>query len=340
MVKVPQRQERMSSEAGWPPPGPTRRSGLSPTVADLGEFAVIERLIARRGAGDGVLLGPGDDAAVVSAPDSRVVVTTDMLVEGRHFRRDWSTPRHIGRKAIAQNAADIEAMGARVTGFVVALGLPVDTPVDRIDEFADGIWQETSRVGASMLGGDLVSSSNWVVSVTALGDLAAHTPVTRAGATVGAEVALCGQLGESAGGLALLESGLAGFDRLRGRHLVPEPPYRQGAVAAAAGAGAMVDVSDGLVADLGHLAMASGVGIDVSTAALADDRAALAEAAAAVGADPLTWVLGGGEDHALVATFAGPVPAGWRPIGRVLDGPPRVLVDGRPWAGYSGWRSF
>jgi thiamine-monophosphate kinase len=130
------------------------------------------------------------------------------------------------------------------------------------------------------------------------------------------------------------------FDELRRRHLVPEPPYGHGAVAARAGAGAMTDVSDGLVADLRHIADASGVSIELSTAALAADRNAVAEAAAVVGADAWSWVLGGGEDHALVATFATRVPDGWRVIGAVVEGPPGVLIDGIPWAGSAGWQSF
>ncbi len=121
---------------------------------------------------------------------------------------------------------------------------------------------------------------------------------------------------------------------------MPQPPYGQGAAAAAAGAQAMIDVSDGLVADLRHVAEASGVGIDVSSAALTADREAVIAAAIAVGADPLAWVLGGGEDHALAACFAGPAPAGWRVVGTVLDGPARVLVDGAEWSGYAGWQSY
>lgn len=311
-----------------------------PTVADLGEFAVIDRLVAGRGYNPRTLLGPGDDAAVVAAADGRVVVSTDMLVESKHFRLDWSTPHDIGRKSIAQNAADVEAMGATPIGFVVAFGAPADTPAATVDELADGMWEEARRVGADIVGGDLVSSPRWVISVTALGDLSGRPPVTRSGATPGSVLAICGELGWSAAGYALWHNNIHGFDRLRRRHLVPEPPYGQGTVAAHAGAGAMTDVSDGLVADLRHIADASGVGIELSTAALAADRHALLEAAQAVGLDAWAWVLGGGEDHALAATFGGAAPEGWRVIGAVVDGPPRVLVDGNEWGGSAGWQSF
>jgi thiamine-monophosphate kinase len=138
----------------------------------------------------------------------------------------------------------------------------------------------------------------------------------------------------------LWDNGIEGFDELRRVHLTPEPPYGQGRVAADAGATAMTDVSDGLVADLGHIARASGVGVNVSTAALTVDRDALLVAAGAAGVDAWAWVLGGGEDHVLVATFHGAPPKGWRAIGTVLDGPPRVLVDGEEWFGNPGWQSY
>ena len=315
-------------------------SGESPTLQQLGEFAVIQRVTRDRLQPAAVVLGPGDDAAVVSAGDRRTVVSTDMLVQDRHFRLDWSTPHDVGRKAIAQNAADIEAMGGRATAFVVGFGAPSDTPAAQVDALADGMWDEAEWIGAGIVGGDLVSCPQWVLSVTVLGDLDDRAPVLRSGAKSGSTVAVAGELGRSAAGYALWDKGIDGFDDLRSSHLVPQPPYGQGAAAAAAGAQAMIDVSDGLIADLRHVAEASGVGIDLSTAALAPDRDALAEAAAAVGADPWPWVLGGGEDHALVACFAGPAPAGWRVIGRVLDGPARVLVDGEEWPGYAGWESF
>jgi thiamine-monophosphate kinase len=312
----------------------------SPTLGQLGEFAVIDRLVRGRVQPGVVLLGPGDDAAVVSAGDGRTLVSTDMLVAGRHFRLDWSTPRDVGRKAIAQNAADIEAMGGRATAFVVGFGAPADTPTADADAVVDGMWEEAARVGAGIVGGDLVSSPLWVLSVAVLGDLNGRAPVLRSGAKPGAVLAVAGELGRSAAGYSLWNKGIGGFDELRSRHLVPEPPYGQGAVAADAGALAMIDVSDGLVADLRHVADASGVGIELSTAALAPDHDALSAAAAAVGDDPWSWVLGGGEDHALVACFAGDAPSGWRIIGRVLDGPARVLVDGAEWRGYAGWQSF
>ena len=315
-------------------------SSSEPTLGQLGEFALIDRLVTGRRQPTTTALGPGDDAAVVVAGDGRVLVSTDMLVEDRHFRLDWSTPQQVGRKAIAQNAADIEAMGGRATAFVVAFGAPADTPAGQVGALADGMWEEAGRIGAGIVGGDLVSCPQWVASVTVLGDLAGRAAVLRAGAQPGAVIAVAGQLGHSAAGYALLRDSVDGFDDLRLRHLIPQPPYGQGRAAADAGAIAMIDVSDGLISDLRHIADASAVTLELSTEALAADLPPLAAAAEAVGVDPWSWVLGGGEDHALVAVFTGPAPAGWRTIGRVLEGPARVLVDGDEWRGYAGWQSF
>ncbi|WP_286143651.1 thiamine-phosphate kinase [Mycobacterium sp. 1274756.6] len=310
-----------------------------PTLGQLGEFPMIERLVAGRHQPASTLLGPGDDAAVVAAGDRRTVVSTDLLVAGRHFRLDWASPHQVGRKAIAQNAADIEAMGARPTAFVVGFAAPAHTPVQQVTALADGMWAEAQQLGAGIVGGDLVQADTWVVAVTALGELDGRPPVLRSGARPGAVVAVSGELGRSAAGYAVWDNGVDGFDELRRRHLAPQPPYGQGPAAAAAGALAMTDVSDGLIADLGHIAVASGVDIDLAADALAADRDALASAAAAVGADPDDWVLGGGEDHALVAVFDGALPAGWRAIGRVRAGAGRVLVDGAVPAA-RGWQSF
>ena len=311
-------------------------TGQPPTLQQSGEFAVIEALVRDRRQPAAVSLGPGDDGAVVSG----TVVSTDMLVQDRHFRLDWSSPYDVGRKAIAQNAADIEAMGARPTAFVVGFGAPGSTPAAEVSALADGMWHEADRLGAGIAGGDLVSCPQWVVSVTVLGDLDGRAPVLRSGARAGSVVAVTGELGRSAAGYELWRNGIEKFGELRRRHLVPQPPYGQGAVAADGGATAMIDISDGLISDLRHIAKASGVVIDLSAASLAADHDAVSQAAAAVGVDGWSWVLGGGEDHALVACFDDVVPDSWRVIGRVLDGPGRVLVDGTEWAGHAGWESF
>jgi thiamine-monophosphate kinase len=310
------------------------------TLAQVGEFSIIDRLVAGRAQPPAVALGPGDDAAVVLSGDGRTVVSTDMLVQDRHFRLDWSDPFDIGRKAIAQNAADAEAMGATPTAFVVGFGAPADTPAEAAVRLSDGMWSEAAKFGAGIAGGDLVNAPLWVVSVTVLGDLGGRQPVRRDTARPGDIVAVAGDLGRSAAGYVLWLNDISGPEALRRRHLVPEPPYGQGAEAARAGATSMTDVSDGLVADLGHIAVASGVRIDLSTPALRPDHDALAGVAAATGDDTWEWVLGGGEDHALVATFAGPPPPGWRTIGRVLEGPAGVALDGEPWRGSAGWQSF
>ncbi|MEU8384994.1 AIR synthase related protein, partial [Streptosporangium sp. NPDC048865] len=155
------------------------------TVGDLGEFGVVARIAGRLPQGGTVLLGPGDDAAVVSAPDGRVVVTTDLLIEGRHFRRDWSSGYDIGRKAAAQNLSDVVAMGADPTGIVVGLGMPADAATGWLDDLTDGFRDECDLVGASVVGGDITRCDLVVVSVTALGDLGGRAPVTRSGARPG-----------------------------------------------------------------------------------------------------------------------------------------------------------
>lgn len=311
-----------------------------PNLGDTGEFGVISRLTAGRVFGADIELGPGDDAAVVRAPDSRVLVSTDMLVQDRHFRLDWSSPSDIGRKAVAQNAADIEAMGGRVTAFVVAVGAPAETDIAFLDQLNEGIWAEATRVQASIAGGDLVAARELVVSVTALGDLQGRAPVTRGAATVGDTVAVCGALGTSAAGLRLWQDGIDQFPELRQVHLVPSPPYGQGRVAALAGATAMTDISDGLLADLGHIAQSSAVHIDLSSPSLEPYLVPVAGASGLLGVDPWEWILTGGEEHALVATFPGTLPAGWVAIGEVRTGDPGVTVDGVAWTQRMGWDSF
>ena len=328
-------------------------------VADLDESALLARIFPLLPAGASTLLGPGDDAAVVAAPDGRFVVSTDVLVEDRHFRRRWSTGYDVGARAAAQNLADVAAMGARPTALVVSLAVPADLEVAWVEGLARGLAEACAPAGAAVVGGDLSGAEAVVVAVTVHGDLAGAAPVRRSGARPGDVVAHAGVRGRSAAGLALLDAGVAaprdgapGADgplaAFVAGYLRPRPPLAAGPAAAAGGATAMLDVSDGLLRDAGRVAAASGVAVDLDAAALAPYAADLAPAAAALGAGEEVargWVLGGGEDHGLLATFppgAG-LPDGFRVLGRVLpadDGRPRVTVDGAPPQAAPGWDHF
>src|SRR5271169_3032026 len=322
------------------------------TLASLGEFGLINALSAWLPPGRRTLVGIGDDAAVLATPDGRVVATTDFLLEGRHFRRDWSSAADVGHKAAARSLADLAAMGAEPSALLVALAAPADLPVSWARELAQGLAAEcarASRGGASVIGGDTARAGSVILAVTGLGDLAGRTPVRRSGAAPGEEVAVAGPLGPSAAGLALLTAGLSHDDLvahgdLVAAHLRPAPPYDAGPEAADMGATAMIDVSDGLLADLGHVAAASGVRIDVAADALRPGDRLLTAARAVRDAarhdssartapgsrpapadtqpaeDALGWVLSGGEDHSLAATFppGTRLPPRWRVIGRVI----------------------
>jgi thiamine-monophosphate kinase len=319
---------------------PTDPEEPSMTIADAGEFGFIERVTARLAAGPTCLLGPGDDAAVVAASDNRVVVSTDVLVDGRHFRRDWSGPVDVGHRAAGANLADIAAMGAVPTAIVVGLGAPPDLPVEWAERLADGLAAECALVGASVVGGDTVASPTLTIAVTALGDLRGLVPVTRSGAKPGDVVALAGRVGWAAAGYTVLSRGFRSPGTLVEAFRRPKPPYPAGPAAARLGATAMLDVSDGLVADLGHLAAASGVAIDVRRSAF-ELPGPMRDAATALGVNPYQWVLAGGDDHALVATFppATLLTDDWTAIGTVAEGT-GVTVDAKPYAGPPGFDHF
>jgi thiamine-monophosphate kinase len=301
-------------------------------------------MAARMAAGPGTVVGIGDDAAVLAAPDGRVVATTDFLLEGRHFRRDWAGPADIGHRAAVRSLADVAAMGARPTALLVAFAAPPSLPSSWALDLSAGLAAEAERAGATVAGGDTARFDAVLLAVTGLGDLQGRAPVTRAGARPGDVVAVAGPLGHSAAGLALLEAGHREPAAAIAAHLRPTPPYDAGPEAAELGATALIDVSDGLLADLGHIADASGVAVDVHPAAL--DPAPLVPAAEALGAGrpggrALEWMLTGGEDHSLVAAFPPglPLPSRWLVIGAVRTGR-GVLVDGRPHAGPGGWEHF
>jgi thiamine-monophosphate kinase len=331
------------------------------TVAGLGEWGLIAALAARLPPGPGIQIGIGDDAAVLAARGGSVVAAVDLLLEGRHFLLDWSSAADIGHKAAARSLADIAAMGAVPSALLVGLGIPGSLPARWALDLASGLAAECARAGAAVVGGDTARADSVILSVTALGDLAGRPAVTRAGARPGEVLAIAGPLGHSAAGHALLAAGAGRTGELGGliaAHLRPSPPYDAGPEAAALSATAMIDISDGLFADLGHIAEASGAAIDVDTASLdlGDPLAAAARAVAAAGRDSssrtrggspapvpetLNWVLTGGEDHCLAATFPPDVvlPPRWHVIGTVRPGT-GVLVDGKPYTGPAGWEHF
>lgn len=315
-------------------------SPLGPTIAEVGEHQVIREILAAAPSRVN-----GDDAAVlVSAqPNSRVVVSTDMLVEGRHFRLDWSTPQEVGHKAIVQNFADIEAMGARPISALLALSAPPHTPVRLVRELAEGIEQQVERFSAELVGGDLASGEHLVLSVTAVGSLGGdRRPLTLDAARAGQTLVAAGAIGDSAAGLALLErygrDVPEQFRAFRDAHTHPQLPPGRGMIARATGATAATDNSDGLVADLTTVARRSGVSIDLDPEAIAPS-ADMRAVGHHLGIDPWGWVLGGGEDHTILATTPGNIPSGFRRIGTVQRGS-GVTVGGEEPAYRSGWLSF
>ena len=280
-----------------------------PVVADLDEAGLLARITPLLPSGRDVLVGPGDDCAVLAAPDGRYCVSTDVLVEGRHFRTDWSSGFDVGARAAAQNLADIAAMGARPVALVACLVLPGATPVDWVVDLARGMALRCREAGAAIVGGDLSAGEGLVVAVTVHGDLEGRAPVLRSGARAGEALVLAGAPGRAAAGLALLEAGWgrpgtgrgllpdgarrpdAGARALAGAcaaaFRAPRPPLEAGPTLAEIGASAMMDVSDSLVRDCGRIALASGVVIDIDdpdddSAALAADRAQLEGVAALV----------------------------------------------------------
>ena len=321
-------------------------------LSELGESHIVSRMLTRNPEPAHVIVGPGDDAAV-TAPEGRLVSTADMLVENEDFTRDWLDWELLGRKAAAQNLADVCAMGAVPHGLLVSLAVPDDTDIADLEALYSGLFDEAERAGAALectvpiIGGDLSSSTLIVIAITALGTVPEGAAILRSGAQPGDSLYLAGTVGQAAAGLDLLFAGLrretAGLELrpLIETQLAPRPDY--GALRTIR-ASAMIDVSDGLSLDLARVATASGVGIELDRALLADlidpllpaaefvlDARAANGTAATAEDLALSWVLDGGEDHG----FAASAPSrqapgvGWRRIGRVRTGHD-VSLDGTP----------
>ena len=263
-----------------------------------GERALIRRLAALAGAGAGVIRGIGDDCAVLPHRDGQVLLaTTDMLVEGRHFRRDWCSWRQIGLRAAEANLSDIAAMGGEPRWALAAVTLPGDTDASQAEELARGMVDALATHGAALVGGDTCRGDALVVSVTLLGVAPADRVRGRGDARPGDLLAVTGTLGKARAGLELLLSGHTDHPAVAG---YLEPRCRLDLVPALAPrAHAMIDVSDGLASEVRHVCDQSGVGAEVRAAAVPLARHTR-EAAALLGQDPLDWALCGGEDYELL----------------------------------------
>ncbi|MDJ0316213.1 MULTISPECIES: thiamine-phosphate kinase [Arthrobacter] len=333
------------------------------TVANLSESELLARIFPRLHAGSSMVLGPGDDAAIISAPDGRIVISIDTQVQDKDFRLLWpngstSSGFDVGWKAAAQNLSDINAMGAVATAMVISLTLPGGTPVSWVEHLAEGLSAAILALGApgcSVAGGDLSGGNELVVTVAVTGSMEGLSPVLRSGAGLGDQVAICGNMGFSAAGWALHEStlnpaqyspALIAAAELFAR---PQPPLAAGPAAASAGATAMMDISDGLLRDATRMANASNVSVNLNGNVLKKFAQKLDECALALGADPLQWVLTGGEDHGLLSTFpaGATLPPGFVGIGSIVSidaTKPVVTIDGRNFKsaveGALGWDHF
>ena len=263
-----------------------------------------------------VVVGIGDDAAVVTQPKGNTALATDIAVEGVHFNRQWSSLFEIGAKVTAANLADIYAMGGVPEFLLVAAALPVGFTVAEIQELARGILDEAFKVGARVVGGDIVASSALVISIAVSGSI--KNPILRSGAQVGDLVIISDLPGASAAGLKLLQQGIK--DERTLAHRRPVVNYSAARDFALAGVSAMCDVSDGLVSELAHIARSSGVGIEIRTDEEIDFH--------------------GGEDHIFVATISPhlPFPRQAIEIGRVVLGK-GVRINGEPTT-HEGFRHF
>lgn len=320
-------------------------------MSDLGEDELLELVVPELPVSSAAVVPTGDDAAVFRLRGD-TVATTDMLVEGRHFRREWSSGYDIGWRAAMQNIADVVAMGARPISLVVSIGMPAVLEPQWLADFGRGIAAACDSVapGCGVDGGDLTGADEIVVSVTAVGDMAGFEPLRRSGASAGDRLVHCGVMGRSRLGYELLSRGAAdraGHDPRVSTFLRPEPPVGIALAGFAAGGfTAAMDVSDGLVRDARRIAKASRVALSIDTPALAPHYEWL-EANSPAGTAPATvreWLLSGGEDHGFLATLSPDVdvPEGWTVIGSVTtaDDSGAVMIDGEPAVGLGGWDHF
>ncbi len=298
-------------------------------LLDVGEFGAIERIRHKFKREDPrVLVGIGDDVAVLEGPSEMLLLATcDIQIEGVHFRLDFTTPYLLGRKALAINLSDIASMGGIPEFALVSLALPSRTEVEFLDELYRGLHDEAEEANVAIVGGNMAGLPERIaVDVFLLGKVERDKVLLRRGARPGDLVMVTGTLGDSAAGLALLLEGIRQrqFSPLYDAHLRPRPRLREGRILALGGlATAAIDVSDGLAQDLTHICDESGVGVRVYSDSIPISPP-VHEAASLLGADPLRWALAGGEDYQLLFTSS---PAGADEVAKALA-PTQVTVVG------------
>lgn len=272
-------------------------------MATEGEFELITRLAPFLAmGGDDVVVGHGDDAAVIDLDGRGVCLAVDVLVDEVHFRRDLSSLEDVGFKAVAVNCSDMAAMGALPSVAVVGLCRPASLPAQDVERIYAGMHEACQRWGLRLVGGDTVAAEALALSVTVLGDIDTDKAVRRSGARAGDSLVVVGELGAAAAALAQVRAGFDADERLLAAHRRPTAQVEAGRALAELGATAMIDVSDGLGADLGHICAASSVGAVVE-AALLPVAEGVGAAAVALGRDALDFAVGGGDDYALLAAL-------------------------------------
>ena len=280
-----------------------------------------------------VLVGIGDDGAVIKASPQSSVLATDMAVEGVHFKREWSSLHEIGAKITAANLADIYAMGGDPKYLLVSAGLTSDFGITEIKALANGIKSEADLVGAVIVGGDISRAEKLVISISVFGEVT--SPITRSGAKAGDSVIISGLPGKSAAGLFQLQSGVTDSTFISA-HKKPVLNYEL--AKKFRNANAMCDVSDGLLSELNHIASASNVGIELDSK-LISAIPGFKELGEATELEIWDLVLAGGEDHVFVATTSSEVPEGAFVIGKVVNGS-GVSVSGVSKLPATGFRHF
>lgn len=270
-------------------------------IKDIGEFGLISR-ITRKTRDKNVIVGIGDDAAVIKIDKVFQVLTTDCLVEGDHFRREWFTPLQIGMKAIEINVSDIAAMGATPKYVLVSLGLPEELNVEFVDEMYKGMWKTCDKYNIDIIGGNMTHSNQIFISITLSGEVEKKNLVLRNGAKPGDFIFVSGHLGNGRAGLRVFQENIKGFNEIRKKYLEPKAKLEY-ALKTAPFVNSMIDISDGLAADIKHICEQSNCGAVIHRDKIPIDDE-VRRVARLLGENEYDYALFGGEDFELVYTVS------------------------------------